>query len=176
MLNYLDGDILDFHDDKQYGKITTIAIPVNVVGVMGAGLALQFKNAYPELFESYKLRLKHIERVGIDPMMPFLIGNSNEFIMFPTKRHWKNKSKLVDVQNGLKYIRKNMGGLFYNLAFPKLGCGLGGLKWIDVEKSIINTFEDVHYNVFIFGKSEHYFTNKPDESDESNFARWVLGI
>ncbi|SOC46597.1 O-acetyl-ADP-ribose deacetylase (regulator of RNase III), contains Macro domain [Blastococcus aggregatus] len=113
---------------------------VNTVGVMGKGIALQFKNAYPENYKAYVAACKRGEVV---PGRMFVhetgvLGGSARFIInFPTKRHWKGKSRLEDIESGLEdLVRALVDYKIESVAIPPLGCGNGGLDWHVVEPMI----------------------------------------
>jgi len=128
MVTYKSGDI--FRSPAQ-----VITNTVNCVGVMGKGLALEFKNRYPDMFREYKARC---ERGEVRPGKPYLFENNQvEVLNFPTKRDWRENSRLEDIEAGLKYLAENYAkmGIFF-LALPPLGCGLGGLHWPDVRSLI----------------------------------------
>jgi len=112
---------------------------VNTVGVMGKGIALQFKRAFPENFRAYVRACKRHEvelgRMFVHPTGA--ISNPKYVINFPTKKHWKSRSKLVDIESGLDSLREVIEK--YNIrsvALPPLGCGNGGLDWADVYPAI----------------------------------------
>lgn len=117
---------------------------VNTVGVMGKGLALQFKQAYPKMFVAYaqacalgevKLGRMHVYDLGLANTAPRWIIN------FPTKGHWRSGSRLADVEAGLFDLREVVRSrLIRSLAIPALGCGLGGLNWRDVQPRIEAAF------------------------------------
>jgi len=105
---------------------------VNTVGVMGKGIALQFKKAFPENYEAYK---KACDEGRVKSGHMFIVDresltNPHYIINFPTKRHWKGKSKLEDIKNGLVSLVEDVkkAGI-KSVAVPPLGCGLGGLSW-----------------------------------------------
>ncbi len=108
---------------------------VNTEGVMGKGVALQFKKAFPDMFAAYKAACKAGD-VKLGQMHVFerrTLTNPRYIINFPTKKHWKGRSRLVDIQIGLNALveevrRRNIR----SLALPPLGCGHGGLQWENV--------------------------------------------
>lgn len=105
--------------------------PVNCVGVMGKGLALSFKTKFPVMFKEYaqECRLGNVVP-GKMQVSKNLGGNPDFIINFPTKRHWKDKSLLEDVELGLQDLVKVVEGKgIKSIAVPPLGCGLGGLDW-----------------------------------------------
>lgn len=117
---------------------------VNTKGVMGKGLALQFKRAFPEAFKEYDRACRKGEvRVGKMHVVERL-ASPKYIINFPTKEHWRSKSKLAYIESGLvdlvEVVRERKIG---SIAIPPLGCGLGGLHWPDVEKRIRGAFEDL---------------------------------
>lgn len=112
---------------------------VNTVGVMGKGIALQFKRAYPEMFKAYARACKNGEvRLGKMNVWPTgQMAGPRYVVNFPTKGHWKSRSKLVDIRSGLddlaNFIERE--GI-RSVALPPLGCGNGGLEWSVVEPLI----------------------------------------
>jgi len=116
---------------------------VNCVGVMGKGLALQFKKAFPENFKAYESACRHSE-IGPGRMFVFETGhivNPRYIINFPTKRHWRDRSHYKDIVAGSKALvaelrSHNIG----SIAIPPLGCGLGGLDWEKVRVIIEEAF------------------------------------
>lgn len=120
---------------------------VNTVGVMGKGIALQFKNAYPEAFKAYAAACKRGE-VETGKMFVFetgQLGPSARFIInFPTKKHWKGKSKLEYIETGLVDLVRVVRELgIVSIAVPPLGCGNGGLQWSVVEPLIRGAFDQL---------------------------------
>src|SRR5580700_3892399 len=125
---------------------------VNTVGIMGKGIALQFKLAYPDNYAAYEAACKR-EEVQIGKMFVFRRENGPRFIInFPTKRHWKGKSKIEDIKSGLKAlieVVKKEG--IHSVAVPPLGCGNGGLDWDEVRPLIEKVFlelPDVEVQLF----------------------------
>jgi len=112
---------------------------VNCVGIMGRGIALQFRKAFPENFKAYETVCKRHE-LQPGKMFVFETGrltNPRYIINFPTKRHWKGKSRLVDIETGLKALVAEIRRLgIRSIAIPPLGCGQGGLDWADVRPRI----------------------------------------
>jgi len=127
---------------------------VNCVGVMGKGIALQFKQAFPDNYEAYRRACKAGE---LEPGRVFLFEtglskNPKLIVNFPTKGHWRSRSRLEDVSAGLEDLVRVIGERgIRSIAIPPLGCGYGGLKWMDVRPLIdeaLGPLEDVRVVVF----------------------------
>jgi len=128
---------------------------VNTVGVMGKGIALQFKQAYPANFQAYKEACQRGE-VQLGSMFTHETGLPDApryIINFPTKGHWRSRSKLTDVVAGLADLREVIRARdIYSVAVPPLGCGNGGLEWDDVRPLIFEALADlpgVHVMLFL---------------------------
>ena len=112
---------------------------VNTVGYMGKGIALQFRQAFPANFEAYSIAAKAGE---IAPGRMFVyetgsLSNPKYVINFPTKRHWRGKSRIEDIESGLEALVEEVTARgIRSLAVPPLGCGLGGLQWDTVQPLI----------------------------------------
>jgi O-acetyl-ADP-ribose deacetylase (regulator of RNase III) len=121
--------------------VDAIVNPVNCYGVMGKGLALQFKINYPENFNQYKIACD-TDKVQIGRV--FRTKAFDRYIFnFPTKKHWSNKSRLSYIEAGLKDLVNQIK--FCNIksiALPQLGCGLGGLDWQEVKPLIQEIIPD----------------------------------
>jgi O-acetyl-ADP-ribose deacetylase (regulator of RNase III) len=126
---------------------------VNCVGIMGRGIALQFKNAYPANFKAYKAACE-AEQVLPGRMFVYETGKfTPRFIInFPTKRHWKGKSRIEDIEAGLIALAEEIKSLgIKSVAIPPLGAGLGGLDWDDVLPRIKSALQDIpDIDVIIF--------------------------
>ena len=120
--------------------------PVNCAGVMGKGLALQFKRAFPDNFRQYKAACKNAQ-VQPGKMLTVKTENSllpHYIINFPTKRHWRNQSRLDDIQAGIVALVAEIQHLeIESIAIPALGCGHGGLAWSAVKPLIVKAFEEM---------------------------------
>lgn len=137
MIEYTSGNIL-------HADVEAIVNTVNCVGVMGRGIALQFKEAYPENFSAYEAACKQHE---VQPGRMFVystggLANPKYIINFPTKRHWRGKSRMEDIEAGLvdlqEVIRQHD---IRSIAIPPLGSGLGGLDWSEVRPKIATALE-----------------------------------
>lgn len=116
---------------------------VNCVGVMGKGIALQFKQAYPELLPAYEQLCEQGRLMpGRMQVLPTnRIVGPRFVINFPTKRHWKDKSKLADIEAGLQALVQEVRAHgIRRIALPPLGCGNGGLDWSEVRPRIEAAF------------------------------------
>src|SRR6266508_569402 len=119
---------------------------VNCVGVMGRGVALQFRKALPENYEAYR---KVCDRKELRPGTVFVhdlnrLTNPRYVINFPTKEHWKAKSRIEDIETGLgALVREVRARKIRSIAMPPLGCGLGGLRWAKVKPLIEEAFRKV---------------------------------
>jgi O-acetyl-ADP-ribose deacetylase (regulator of RNase III) len=127
---------------------------VNCVGVMGKGLALQFKKEFPENFKAYESACRH-SAIGPGRMFVFETGhivNPRYIINFPTKRHWRDRSRYEDIASGLKALEAEVRNRnIHSIAIPPLGCGLGGLDWEKVRVIIEEAFAkapDVEVKLF----------------------------
>lgn len=146
-ITFTRGNLLD-------SDAEAIVNTVNCVGVMGRGIALQMRNAFPANFRAYEAACK---RGDIRPGRVFTtatdeLGNPRYVINFPTKRHWRGKSRLDDIESGLIALVDEVRRLgIHSVALPPLGCGLGGLDWKDVRPRIeeaLATLSDVRATVF----------------------------
>ncbi|NEQ97699.1 MAG: macro domain-containing protein, partial [Cyanothece sp. SIO2G6] len=124
-------------------KTDALVNTVNCVGVMGKGIALQFKQTFPDNFKQYK---KACDAGEVVPGKMFIVPTGNLFnpryiINFPTKHHWRGKSKLEDIQSGLVDLVAQVQRLEIGaIAIPPLGCGNGGLDWAVVRPLIEEAF------------------------------------
>jgi O-acetyl-ADP-ribose deacetylase (regulator of RNase III) len=136
MFEFKQGNLLE---EKAEALVNT----VNCVGVMGKGIALQFKQAYPENFRHYEKACKASE---VQPGQMFTVAtgsllNPRYIINFPTKRHWRNNSKIEDIKSGLVALVQQVQRLdITSIAMPALGCGNGGLNWANVKPLIESAF------------------------------------
>ncbi len=139
MIQFTKGDILQ---DESEALVNT----VNCVGIMGRGVALQFKQAFPENFKAYAAACKR-EEVQPGHMFVFETGRlapPRYIINFPTKRHWRGKSRMEDVEAGLRNlvaVVRERG--IRSVALPPLGAGLGGLEWKKVRARIEAVLQDL---------------------------------
>lgn len=134
MIEFTTGNILQ-------ADAEALVNTVNCVGIMGRGIALQFKNEYPANFEAYA---DACAREQVQPGRMFVfetrsLTNPKYIINFPTKRHWKGKSRMEDIDAGLKALAEEIRARnIRSIAIPPLGSGLGGLVWADVRPRIVS--------------------------------------
>lgn len=147
MIHQADGDILKH-------KADALVNTVNCMGVMGRGIALQFRRAFEDNYEAYRKAVKAGE---IRPGRMFVFDRSalegpRWIINFPTKRHWKGKSRIEDIDAGLiDLVRVIQEKRIRSIAIPPLGCGLGGLDWAEVRPRIETALSLVpEVNVYLF--------------------------
>lgn len=142
MVKTLTGDIFE-------SKAQALVNPVNCVGVMGAGLAKQFKEKFPEYFQSYA---EFCKRGELKPSSVQAYVKLNRVIFsFATKGHWKDKSKIEDIIRGARTLAHGCDRMnIASIAIPKLGCGLGGLDWADVKPVIEEAFKDSKTEVELY--------------------------
>jgi O-acetyl-ADP-ribose deacetylase (regulator of RNase III) len=124
------GDLLE-------AKVDALVNPVNTVGVMGKGLALEFKRAFPDNFRAYAAACKRGEVVIGRMHVTQRLSPPRFIINFPTKDHWRSPSKLDYVRAGLVDLVAQIRSLeIESVAMPALGCGLGQLAWDEVKPLI----------------------------------------
>ena len=152
MVEYKTGDI--FTED-----VEALVNSVNCVGVMGRGIALQFKNMFPNNFKAYAAACKRQE---VQPGEMFVVPTGQltgprYIINFPTKRHWRSKSRIEDIESGLESLaREIIERGISSIAVPALGSDLGGLEWSRVRSRIecaLSDLDDVRIVVFAPGSA-----------------------
>lgn len=127
MITILNADIFQM-------QVDAIVNPVNCVGVMGKGLAKEFKTRFPENFASYYNWCETGQSSIGNVCITFTNLEFPKYIInFPTKDHWKNPSTIEMIELGMRdFITKTKTLEIKSCAMPQLGCGLGGLNWDDV--------------------------------------------
>lgn len=142
------------YDNLLDSQAEALVNTVNCVGVMGKGIALQFKKAWPDNFKAYEKACKN-GKIIVGKMFVFP-SEKKIIINFPTKNHWKEKSDLTIIKEGLKDLIQVIEK--YNIksiAIPPLGCGNGGLNWEDVQPTIVETFQPFpEIQVFLYPPSD----------------------
>lgn len=139
MIEYKTGDILT---ENAEALVNT----VNCVGVMGRGIALQFSKQFPENYKAYQIACKQEQ---VQPGRMFItetswLHNPKYIINFPTKRHWRGKSRMEDIEAGLIALVVDVTRYgIRSIAIPPLGSGLGGLDWEQVRPRIERAFKNM---------------------------------
>jgi len=146
MIIFSSGNLLE---DQSEAYVNT----VNTVGVMGKGIALQFKQAFPDVFKQYAkdCKLGHVKVGSMHVVHVEGLTNPKYVINFPTKKHWRDPSKMEYIQTGLEDlvdVIKELG--IHSIAIPPLGCGNGGLDWHSVLPKIEEAFKDVPVDVHMY--------------------------
>jgi len=152
MLRFTTGNILD-------SSAEALINTVNTVGVMGKGIALQFKQAFPHNFEIYKQACLN----GSLKTGKILAVKDNELLLgerliinFPTKQHWKMPSEYRYIESGLTalvaYLQQNP---VKSLAMPALGCGNGGLDWHKVRTMIEQHLTELNMAIWVYEPVKH---------------------
>jgi O-acetyl-ADP-ribose deacetylase (regulator of RNase III) len=155
-MRILIGDLFE-------SRAQTLVNAVNCVGVMGKGIAEQFKRQFPTMFDDYKRRCKRKDvRLG----KPYLYRDSSgiQIVNFPTKDHWRSPSRPTDVEHGLEYLAKHAAGWnIASLALPALGCGNGGLEWSDVGPLIYRKLNKLPIDIELYapvGTAQKHMTTE----------------
>ena len=146
MIHYVSGSLFD----QPYDAIVNA---VNCVGVMGKGLALEFKNRYPDNYNDYRsVCLKRALQPGRLHITHF--PNEPIIINFATKDHWRNPSELSYIKEGAAllalYLKQTPE--IKSIAIPKLGCGLGGLSWSEVRPILEKNLSSIRCDIYLFGE------------------------
>src|SRR4029079_5704301 len=140
MIEIAKGNLLE-------APVEALVNTVNTEGIMGKGIALQFKQAYPEMFKAYERACRakqgRLGRMDVHDLGG-LVGGPRWIINFPTKGHWRAKSKLSDIEAGLPDLISKICQLqIRSIAVPPLGCGNGGLNWAQVRPRIEQAFAEI---------------------------------
>ncbi|VVP88561.1 hypothetical protein PS938_01355 [Pseudomonas fluorescens] len=147
MIEFVSGDFFDFEADI---RVNT----VNCAGVMGAGVALAFKNKYPEMFKEYALACKNGEYKPGRPKvwrMSDMFDKEFEIINFPTKNHWRRPSEYKYIEDGLVWLENFLSSRpGVKVTLPALGCGHGGLDWNIVKSMIEAHLKKSPASIYVF--------------------------
>jgi O-acetyl-ADP-ribose deacetylase (regulator of RNase III) len=139
MIEYKTGDILA-------EDVEALVNTVNCVGFMGRGIALQFKKAWPENFRAYAAACRRHE---VEPGRMFVfetgrLTHPRYIVNFPTKRHWRGRSRMEDIEAGLVALSSEIRSRrIQSIAIPPLGAGLGGLEWAEIRPRIEDALSDL---------------------------------
>jgi O-acetyl-ADP-ribose deacetylase (regulator of RNase III) len=154
MIEFTKGDMFDSPADV---RVNT----VNCVGVMGAGVALAFKNRYPDMFKDYQNACRDRRlRPGKLHVWKNLLGEW--VINFPTKRDWRDPSLYEDILSGLDALREYLldhGHI--TVALPALGCRHGGLDWAKVAPMIKDKLADLEARILVFEPADSINAGRP---------------
>ena len=147
MIQYINGNLFT-------SNAKVLVNTVNTVGVMGKGIAYDFKKYYPKMFEEYK-QLCDTNQFNIGDLN--LYKTSNKWILnFPTKEHWRSPSKIDFIEKGLQKLVQDAHKLQINdIAMPKLGCGNGGLDWESEVKPLVEKYlktSPINVSIYEFDK------------------------
>ena len=128
----------------------TLVNTVNCVGVMGKGIALEFKQRFPEMYKDYVERCNR-KQVRLGEPYIFRSLFPPHIINFPTKDHWRSVSRLSDIVRGLAYLEEHyLDWGVTSLAVPPLGCGSGGLEWKIVGPTLARYLQQLDVPVYLF--------------------------
>lgn len=159
MLRFVQGNLL-------HAEAEAVVNTVNTVGIMGKGIALAFKEAFPENFRLYEAACK-ANQVEVGRM--FVVENTGLgprwIVNFPTKKHWRHPSKLEWIREGLVDLRRVIAERdIRSIAIPPLGCGQGGLQWTDVRLLIQKSLGDMpDVDVIAYEPTAAYHTPRKRE-------------
>jgi O-acetyl-ADP-ribose deacetylase (regulator of RNase III) len=147
MIHYVTGDMLQ-------SKAQALVNTVNTVGVMGKGIALQFKEAFPNNYKTYREACKRQELTHGKLLSVWdenLIQGRKLIVNFPTKTHWRQPSRYEYIEQGLVALRELLekGGIS-SIAVPPLGCGNGGLDWGRVKQMIEEALGDLSIDIYLY--------------------------
>ena len=165
-ISLIDGDMF-------FSTMQTLTISVNLQGIMGKGLASRAKYQFPDVYVEYQdacrtrkitsrrpylyKRETSLDQELADPSLPLSTPNAVKwFLLFATKRKWRENSRLDDIEGGLDWVKKNYKKeRIESLAMPALGCGLGNLSWADVGPLMCKYLHGIEIQVAIYLPREH---------------------
>lgn len=147
MIRWMKGDIFR-------APVEALVNPVNTVGVAGKGLALQFRERFPDWYRAYReacLRGEvRVGRIHVFPLTPPK-GKLRFILSFPTKEDWRKPSRLEYIEAGLEDLVRRVEGLgIASLAVPALGAGLGGLAWEEVKPLLAKALHPLQAEVWVY--------------------------
>jgi len=164
MIQYINGNLFTSNSK-------VLVNTVNTVGVMGKGIAYEFKKYYPIMFKEYK-ELCNSNRLNVGDL--HLFKTSNKWILnFPTKEHWRTPSKIEYIEKGLKsLVQQALNLQISDIAMPKLGCGNGGLDWEREVKPIVEKYlktSPINVSIYEFDKEII-----PEHLTQKDIESWLL--
>ncbi len=157
--------------DMFKSEVHTIVNTVNCVGVMGKGIALEFKKRFPEMFKDYEDLCKHGDvKLGKPYIYPRLL--KPWILNFPTKDHWRSLAQLQAIEDGLIYLKKHYQKWgIESLAVPPLGCGEGQLEWRVVGPTLYKHLKDLDIPIELYAPyGTPHEELKPDFLDATQFG------
>ena len=146
----VSGMIIEQSGNLLEANVDALVNTVNTVGIMGKGIALQFRRAYPAMFKDYERAAKRgeIQLGSMHVWETGLIDGPRFVINFPTKGHWRSGSRVADIASGLDDLTTVIRDLgIESIALPPLGCGNGGLLWSEVEPLIREKLSDLEVRI-----------------------------
>lgn len=157
MLNFVSGDMFELEAD-------VLVNTINYVGVMGCGVALAFKNRYPEMFQSYRRICNRRTNTLLPGMIhEYKIKDGPTILNFATKNHWRNSSEYSYIESGLTRLKCWLSGCKPGtiVAIPALGCGHGGLDWDVVSEMIREHLGDLkNISIYVFQPQDSKFIGR----------------
>lgn len=171
MIRYTKGDLLK-------SSAQALVNTVNTVGVMGKGIALQFKNAYPENFKVYH-KVCSEGKLTVGQMLVTetrdLFGHNKYIINFPTKTTWRKPSEYIYIQQGLVALRQEIiSRSITSIAIPPLGSKNGGLDWERVRPMIEDALSDLSCDIIIYEPTDQILDQLNAEKVKLTPARAML--
>ena len=164
MILYVQGDL--FQSPAQ-----VLVNTVNTVGVMGKGVALQFKRHFPEMYGKYR---ELCEKGDFDVGSLWLYKSPNKWVLnFPTKRHWRQPSRIEDVESGLrKFVETYSSMGIHSIAFPPLGCGNGQLDFSSQVQPLMEKYlQPLPIEVFVYPERDNVFVEHLQPGEMSDWLR-----
>lgn len=152
-ITFIEGNIFDT-------KMQTIVNAVNCVGVMGKGIALEFKIKYPDMYDKYKEICKQ-KLLNIGTLWIYKTKNNDKWILnFPTKYHWKYPSKIEYIEKGLqKFVNTYKQKGIKSIAFPLLGTNNGGLNKEQVKEIMYDYLKKCEIPIEIYDSNDYFISN-----------------
>ena len=171
MIQFVKGDLLE-------SEAEALVNTVNTVGVMGKGIALQFREAFPENYRVYRDVCRH-KQLNVGELLIVedsnLVSGNKLIINFPTKTHWKLPSEYSYISQGLEALRREIiHREIRSVAIPPLGSHNGGLDWIKVKDMIVDALADLDCKIMIYEPSDIIIERMKSERVRMTPARAML--
>jgi O-acetyl-ADP-ribose deacetylase (regulator of RNase III) len=163
MITYVAGSLFD-------SPAQVLVNTINTEGVMGKGIALQFRKIFPEMFAEYQTLC---EQGQIDIGKLWIYKTGHKWVLnFPTKRSWRQPSRLEYVEAGLKKFGSEFSELnLQSIAFPALGCGNGELDWNDVQPLMEKYLRALPLDIFIH--PPQFSSEQPEHRNQNQITEWL---